>query len=245
MDSSCPTGHASGPKGRARKNTRQRLTLYKLFVDSPAARRRPNRSSCMPHLTILPCSSSSSNPRRLRGSGDSRHAIRRPTVFRGHAHPSDRTAYNLHTSRQSGPAISLDFSKLTFFFSRYLSQTMQMRVLNPALLPTILRSLRATLFPNNALAPPRRPPSNGEAMLIKRRCAATLLDLLPARVATIFFASASRDEQLCQTEELLDCLDDAYLNKHLVFAISELIVLRLVPELGERGVQELMDERLG
>jgi hypothetical protein len=41
----------------------------------------------------------------------------------------------------------------------------------------------------------------------------------------------------------LSCLDDAYLNKHLIFQIVELIVVRLVPELGEQGVRELMDER--
>ncbi|KAF2680341.1 hypothetical protein K458DRAFT_490009 [Lentithecium fluviatile CBS 122367] len=128
---------------------------------------------------------------------------------------------------------------------RFLSQTMQMRVLNPAILPTVLRTLRATLFPNNTLAPPRQPPSDEEAKLIKRRCAATLLGLLPTGVATAFFATVSQNEQLQQVEEILDCLDDAYLNKHLIFAIIELIVLRLVPELGERGVQELMDERLG
>jgi hypothetical protein len=81
--------------------------------------------------------------------------------------------------------------------------------------------------------------------MIKRRCAATLLSLFPFKVAVCFFASTSRDEQLRQAEELLGCLDDAYLNKHLVFGIVELIVLRLVPELGERGVQELIDERLG
>jgi hypothetical protein len=138
-----------------------------------------------------------------------------------------------------------EFSKLTNFSLRFLSQTMQKRVLNPALLPTILRTLRATLFPNNALAPPRTVPSKGEAQLIKRQCAATLLGLLPAKVAAIFFSTTSRDEQLGQTEELLDCLDDAYLNKHLIFGIVELIVLRLVPELGGRGVQELLDERLG
>lgn len=129
--------------------------------------------------------------------------------------------------------------------SRFLSHTAQMRAFNPALLPTLLRSLRATLFPNNALAPPRRAPTEEEAKSIKRRCAATLLGLLPGSVAAAFFAGVSQDEQLRQTEELLDCLDDAYLNKHLVFAIVELVVLRLVPELGERGVQELMDERLG
>ena len=50
---------------------------------------------------------------------------------------------------------------------------------------------------------------------------------------------------LDQIEQLLDCLDDSYLNKHLIYQIVELIIIRLIPELGERGVQELLDERLG
>jgi hypothetical protein len=82
-------------------------------------------------------------------------------------------------------------------------------------------------------------------MNIKRCCAATLLGLLPAPVAATFFANKSRLEQLQQIEIILDCLDDTYLNKHLIFQIVELIVVRLVPELGEREVQELMEERLG
>ena len=122
---------------------------------------------------------------------------------------------------------------------------MQTRVLNPAFLPKLLRTLRATLFPNNGLAPPRQPPSDEEAKEIKRRCAATLLGLLPTTVASAFFANKNRVDHLRQVEGLLDCLDDAYLNKHLIFAIVELIVLRLVPELGERGVQALLEERLG
>ncbi|KAF1958288.1 hypothetical protein CC80DRAFT_408954 [Byssothecium circinans] len=149
-----------------------------------------------------------------------------------------------HIAPITGHSFTEFLPKLTIF-SRFLSRTMQMRVLNPAFLPIVLRTLRATLFPNNALAPPRQPPSEDEAKQIKFRCAATLLSLLPAKVAAVFFASASHVEQLRQVEESLDCLDDAYLNKHLIFGIVELIVLRLVPELGERGVQELMEDRLG
>lgn len=109
----------------------------------------------------------------------------------------------------------------------------------------LLRTLRATLFPQNGLAPARQPPSNEEAKVIKQRCAATLLGLLPPTIACAFFATRDQADHLRQVEGLLDCLDDAYLNKHLIFAIVELIVLRLVPELGERGVQALLDERLG
>lgn len=127
---------------------------------------------------------------------------------------------------------------------RFLSHTAQIRVLNPAFLPILLRTIRATLFPNNNLAPPRKPPSEEEARVIKSRCAATLLDMLPAKVAVAFFANDNRTTQLQEVEKLLDCLDNAYLNKHLIFAIVELIILRLVPELGERGVQELLEERL-
>lgn len=48
-----------------------------------------------------------------------------------------------------------------------------------------------------------------------------------------------------QMEQLLDCLGDSYLNKHFIFQIVELIIVRLVPELGERGVTELLEERMG
>jgi len=122
---------------------------------------------------------------------------------------------------------------------------MQSRVLNPAFLPILLRTIRATLFPNNTLGPPRTTPSVEETMNIKRSCASALLGLLPAPVAATFFASKSQLEQLQQVEALLDCLDDAYLNKHLIFQVVELIIVRLVPELGEREVHELMEERLG
>ncbi|KAF2463288.1 uncharacterized protein BDR25DRAFT_397254, partial [Lindgomyces ingoldianus] len=127
---------------------------------------------------------------------------------------------------------------------RFLSHTMRMHVLNPAFVPILLRTVRATLFPNNTLGPPRKTPNVEEARLIKRRCAATLLGLLPGSVAAIFFASENSALQMVQMEELLECLDDAYLNKHLIFQIVELIVVRLVPELGERGVRELLEERL-
>ncbi|KAF2267815.1 hypothetical protein CC78DRAFT_511538 [Lojkania enalia] len=128
---------------------------------------------------------------------------------------------------------------------RFISHTMQLRALNPAFLPILLRTIRATLFPNNTLGPPRQPPSAEEAKAIKRRCAAALLGLLPVRMAAAFFASDSAVAQLRQVEELLDCLNDTYLNKHLMFQIVELIVVRLVPELGERMVRDLLDERLG
>lgn len=150
----------------------------------------------------------------------------------------------LHGCRPISITFFAEFSRANLS-ARYLSHTVQTRVLNPAFLPMFLRTLRATLFPHNGLAPARLPPSDEEAKAIKRRCAATLLSLLPTRVASAFFANQNQADHLRQVEELLDCLDDAYLNKHLIFAIVELIVLRLVPEMGERGVHALLEERLG
>jgi hypothetical protein len=127
---------------------------------------------------------------------------------------------------------------------RLLAHTFRTRILNPAFLPVALRTLRATLFPNNALGPPRQIPTDEEIKEIKRWCAARLLDLVPPKVAAAFFASHERDAQVRQIEDTLSCLDDAYLNKHLVFQMVELVVLRLFPELGEQGVEDLLEERI-
>lgn len=71
-----------------------------------------------------------------------------------------------------------------------------------------------------------------------------MLDLLPPQVATVVFASVERNVQLQEVEATLNCFEDAYMNKHLVYQIVELLVVRLAPELGQRGVQELMEERM-
>jgi predicted nuclease of restriction endonuclease-like RecB superfamily len=138
----------------------------------------------------------------------------------------------------------LCFPSLTIRICRILSHTIQTRILNPAFVPVVLRTLRATLFPNNALGPPRQVPSDEEAQAIKHCCAATLLNLVPPKVAAAFFASHEREKQIRQIEDSLSSLDDTYLNKYLVFQIVELVVLRLFPELGEQGVKELLEERI-
>ncbi|KAF2824988.1 hypothetical protein CC86DRAFT_326355 [Ophiobolus disseminans] len=146
----------------------------------------------------------------------------------------------LHWGLLAGPGKVGDTDGI---LDRFLSHTVHKRILNPTFLPAILRTLRATLFPNNALGPPRQPPSDDAAREIKRRCAASVLNLVPAKVAARYFAAQDRETQLARVEEVLSCLDDSYLNKHLIFQIVELFILRLVPELGERGVRELMEER--
>ncbi|KAI0396928.1 PXA domain-containing protein [Xylariaceae sp. FL0594] len=54
-----------------------------------------------------------------------------------------------------------------------------------------------------------------------------------------------KEEILSQIEiGIVDLFSDAYYNKHFVYGILELILIRLVPELAERGVSELWEERL-
>ncbi|KAH8894832.1 hypothetical protein GQ53DRAFT_762237 [Thozetella sp. PMI_491] len=43
---------------------------------------------------------------------------------------------------------------------------------------------------------------------------------------------------------ILDVFGDAYCNKHLMYSVLELVLVRLIPELAERGVTDLWEERL-
>jgi hypothetical protein len=43
--------------------------------------------------------------------------------------------------------------------------------------------------------------------------------------------------------DLLDPFSDAYCNRHLIFSIIEAVLVRLLPELSERPISELMEER--
>lgn len=42
----------------------------------------------------------------------------------------------------------------------------------------------------------------------------------------------------------LDIFSDPYCNKHLLYSLLELVIVRLMPELAERGVVDLLEERL-
>lgn len=43
---------------------------------------------------------------------------------------------------------------------------------------------------------------------------------------------------------ILDVFSDPYCNKHLMYSALELVLVRLMPELAEKGVMELWEERL-
>ncbi|KAI8721012.1 PXA domain-containing protein [Fusarium sp. LHS14.1] len=134
---------------------------------------------------------------------------------------------------------------------------------SPSHLPPLLRTLRGVLFPNNApgttsLFPPS---SDAELRALRRRAANALWGLLPKGVGSLYFGgrlwrrgastgegdSSSDEEDLLvdEMERLLLVLDDEYCNKHLMYSILELVLVRLMPELSEKGVTDLWEERLG
>lgn len=117
-------------------------------------------------------------------------------------------------------------------------------MLSPSLLPPILQTARASLFPGNVLGPTRLPPTAEEIRAIKSNCAATIVDATPTVVSTRFFATTKLESMVKQVEDLLDVFSDPYLNKHFVFAALELIVVRLFPELAAQTVTELLSEKL-
>ena len=53
------------------------------------------------------------------------------------------------------------------------------------------------------------------------------------------------DAAIKDVEAELDVWGDAYCNRHLLYAITDLVFVRVLPELGEKGVRELLAERLG
>ncbi|KAK1721520.1 PXA domain-containing protein [Colletotrichum lupini] len=187
---------------------------------------------------------------------------------------------------------------------RLISHTIHQRLLDAALLPTILRSIRAALFPNNApgVSTLVAPSSDEELRSLRRRCASAMLASIPPWLAGLYLGgrglgfrwrsgpesrpgaaddaaplpmseseadvpgrgdatngnrtndlgneskeNEDEDQQrmLAEIEEsILDIFSDEYCNKHLVYSILELILVRLMPELVEKGVVELWEERL-
>ncbi|KAI0480340.1 PXA domain-containing protein [Xylariaceae sp. FL0804] len=227
---------------------------------------------------------------------------------------------------------------------RLLSHYIDVLVLDPAHLPPLLRTVRASLFPNNAPGSPSlvAPSSEEQLAALRRRCASALRALVPTGVARLYFGAGNRwpwesadapsvargsgrnadsrsgtldsnssthaskigekpprapltdevkpevhggatldptestrqsplkagrapsgdeddsqsdagpgtqegdeDRILSEIEEgILDVFSDAYCNKHLVYGIVELVLVRLIPELADRNVCDLWEERL-
>ncbi|KAI9812147.1 MAG: hypothetical protein M1827_004813 [Pycnora praestabilis] len=140
---------------------------------------------------------------------------------------------------------------------KILSHHIHTKILTPANLPPILLTLRTALFPSNTLTAARPIPTASEIAAIKSGCATTLLSLLPSAVSNVYFGGTpitndhdggregeAEETKRKEVEELLDVLGDAYCNKHLVYGIVELVLVRLMPELGRESPSHLTEARL-
>lgn len=85
------------------------------------------------------------------------------------------------------------FPWLTRFFCRLLWHSVQSRLLDPARLPPLLRTIRAAVFPNNAPGTPGlvAPSSDEELAALRRRCASAVWAVVPKVVGKLYFGSSS------------------------------------------------------
>ncbi|KAJ6780735.1 hypothetical protein PWT90_04298 [Aphanocladium album] len=184
-------------------------------------------------------------------------------LLRGLVQSTDKDTWSLHTGEPGAQdtfpteyitlaPTALDVQSFDLAYTRpntspkLLSHYIQ-QMFAASHLPGVLRTLRGVLFPNNApgkssLAPPS---SDEEFVALRKRAAGALLGLLPASVARVYFGGVSAAAQRDGMEELFMVLNDDYCNKHLMYSVLELILVRLMPELSEKGVGELWEERLG
>ena len=123
--------------------------------------------------------------------------------------------------------------RLTALYCRLMSSQINARLFRPGLLPSVLQAIRSALFPDNALAAARVPPTSAELVEMKRECANTILDAIPGAIRSRFFGTKDQDLARQDVENTLDLFSDAYINKHLIISAVELIVVRLFPELAE------------
>ncbi|QUC18641.1 uncharacterized protein UV8b_02882 [Ustilaginoidea virens] len=154
----------------------------------------------------------------------------------------------LHLGAIHGPG---RMAALDSTLDRLLSHHIRL-VLSASHLAPILRTLRGALFPNNAPGSPSMfPPSSDEELrALRGRASKALLHLLPATVARIYLGHGGMDprreeDAVRELEQLLSIVDDEYCNKHLMYSVLELVLVRLMPELETVGVEELLRERLG
>ena len=57
--------------------------------------------------------------------------------------------------------------------------------------------------------------------------------------------SEEREEWVREVEEELDVWGDAYLNRHLGYRLLEVVIVRVLPEVGVKSVSDLLRERIG
>ncbi|KAF8470546.1 PXA domain-containing protein [Kalaharituber pfeilii] len=136
------------------------------------------------------------------------------------------------------------------FVDMILSDLFHTHVTSHALLVQILASARAAMFPSGgSMGPPRPHPTESEKLAMREAAARALVRRIPGWVKRHWFGGGAEGEEEREcwkvVEEHLDVLADKEINKHLVYQVVELLVVRLVPEVGEAVVRELLEGRIG
>lgn len=129
--------------------------------------------------------------------------------------------------------------------TRLLSHHIQTKILDPSRLPSILLLIRTNMFPNNSLGPGRVPPTPSEALAIKTKCATAIIAAIPPVAVKQVFAGAGEEEVHRRVEDMLDAFGDAYLNKHLIVGIVDLVIVKLFPELAEQSISSILKKEDG
>ena len=119
-----------------------------------------------------------------------------------------------------------------------MSSRINARLTRPDLLPSVLQAIRSALFPDNALAAARVPPTSAEVVEMKRECAKTIVEAIPMAIRNRFFGTKDHDLMRQDVERTLDLFNDAYINKHLIISAVELVAVRLFPEIDEDDVEQ-------
>ena len=108
------------------------------------------------------------------------------------------------------------------------------------------------LFPNSCIptsaSSSHAAPSDAQTRQSKQQCATNLLSLLPVRLRDRYLGTGTKADEgaaLADVEHELDIWGDAYLNKHVAYGVLELVLVRLLPELAEEKVSELLAARIG
>ncbi|KAL8760694.1 MAG: hypothetical protein Q9184_003141 [Pyrenodesmia sp. 2 TL-2023] len=142
----------------------------------------------------------------------------------------------------ASPMMMLRVGAVDGLLDQYLHHLLTGHVLNASHLPSLLSTIRTSLFPRNALPPPApEAPTPEQQTVLKRHCAESLAAFFPGVLGRP--AGLTREDMVREIESELDVWSDAYLNKHLAYQLVDLVVVRVLPELGEKGVRELMEAR--
>ncbi|KAK7208406.1 PXA domain-containing protein [Myxozyma melibiosi] len=123
---------------------------------------------------------------------------------------------------------------LAHFFKKY--------ILTSQFACSTLAVSRQTLFPNNdSMAAPRPYPSDEEKTQILNRVHRNILRVVPARMRKQILGEDAREG----VEELLSPFENKFANKHLLYFLFDIVIIKLLPEMAEMTPEELKEWRLG